>query len=84
MTFYGHKMTFYGLEMTFYGSDICVRSHMKVASQSEDGWGGSGGKAELELTWQLISIQRTAHTHVKPGSLYLSTAHMHVLHAAYI
>ena len=52
---------------------ICGRSHLDgwyAAQPEEDGW-GFGGKAELELTWQLISPSIThpllcthAHTHI--------------------
>ena len=53
-----------GLRCPFAG--LTSGSHMQA--EAEDGW-GSGGKAELELTWQLISAAPLsnsyfAHTHI--------------------
>ena len=56
-----------GLRCPFAG--LTSGSHMQADADAEDGW-GSGGKAELELTWQLISAAPLsnssyfAHTHI--------------------
>ena len=65
-------------------SHLCQISYeSRITVGGRVGWEWRESRVGADLAAYIYPTNCT-HTHVKPSSLYLSTAHMHVLHAAYI